>query len=220
MPEKPEQRGAKGEAGNIAPPTPLGVEAEGRTAGEPPPPRPQPGPETLAWQVPDQTAAQIIAQNEERRRKFMEAATASQNGAPPLVPPMQTGQRVTVETNVIRSTIPIVPTLYPGEPGGSITVDNHITINIQSQDFAQLNQKIGELLNHLGRSNELSPEVRAKAAGEIAAGMAILSSPKPDPKLLNLLLIKPLKWLADKAGSAIIAGLSLEALHLLLKLMS
>lgn len=46
--------------------------------------------------------------------------------------------------------------LYPGEPGGSITVDNHITINIQSLDFAQLNQKIGELLNHLDRSKQWS----------------------------------------------------------------
>jgi hypothetical protein len=68
------------------------------------------------------------------------------------------------------------------------------------------------------RSNEMSPEVRAKVAGEITAGMAIATSPKPDRDWLRLLLIHPLKWLAEKVGSAIINKLAGAALELLFKL--
>ena len=34
---------------------------------------------------------------------------------------IELGQQTTLETNVIRATIAIVPTLYPGEPSGAVT---------------------------------------------------------------------------------------------------
>jgi hypothetical protein len=131
---------------------------------------------------------------------------------------LETGQQSSVTTQVVKAPIPIVPTLYPEEPGGAVIVHNHITINVNSADFAKFSAQIGELLNHIDRSNEMSPEVRAKAIGEITAGMAIAKSPKPDRDLIRLLLINPLKWIAEKAGSALISKLATDALALLLKI--
>jgi hypothetical protein len=55
-------------------------------------------------------------------------------------------------------------------------------------------------------------------AAEIEAGTAIAKSPKPDRKMINLLLIRPLKYVAERAGSAIISKLATAALELLFKL--
>ena len=43
----------------------------------------------------------------------------------------------------------------PGEPGGAVIVQNHITIHIQSPDFRELNTKLDELVSQLRRSNEI-----------------------------------------------------------------
>jgi hypothetical protein len=53
---------------------------------------------------------------------------------------------------------------------------------------------------------------------EITAGRSLLASPKADARLIDLLLMRPLKWLAEKASSAIISKLALDALELLAKL--
>jgi hypothetical protein len=204
MADEPIPETAKGEAGNIGVSL-TGAEATGK-AGEI-----QTDPDTMAWHQPDQTSEQIIAQNEERKRKFLDAVEASQNETPPLhhvqsdqgggfevVRSIESDQRVTFETNVVRATVAIIPTRYPEEPGGSITVHNYITINIHSAEFGEFNTKIDELLDHLKGSNEMAPDVRAKTSGEITAGATILASPKPDPNYIDLLLIRPLKWLAGK----------------------
>jgi hypothetical protein len=81
--------------------------------------------------------------------------------------------------------------LYPGELSGPITVHNHITININGVDGREFAAKMDELLGHLRHSNEISGEVRDKLLGELTAGMAILKSPKPDPKMIDLLLKRP-----------------------------
>lgn len=138
---------------------------------------------------------------------------------PPTAPPIQSGQRVSVETSVTRATIPIVPTLYPGEPAtGAIIVQNFITINTGSVEFRDFNEKFGELIEELHRSNELAGEVREKLIAEMAAGRTILQSPKPDPKLIDLLLKRPLSYIAGKAGGAAIGTLASAALMALLKL--
>ena len=57
------------------------------TSAQPPSPRSQPGPETLAWTAPDQTGEQIRAMHEERaQRGFTVATSGSQGRLPPLAP--------------------------------------------------------------------------------------------------------------------------------------
>jgi hypothetical protein len=73
-----------GAAGSVAGTPSMGVEAKGTVAGEaPPPPRPQPGPETLAWQGPDQTSEQIRDMYEERRRRNVAATALGETVEPP-----------------------------------------------------------------------------------------------------------------------------------------
>jgi hypothetical protein len=127
-------------------------------------------------------------------------------------------QKVSLQTSISRAAIPIVPTHYPGEPSGTIIVQNYITINTHSDDFRQFSDKVNELILELRRSNEIAGEVRDKLIAEITAGMAILNSPKPDPKLIELFLIRPLKYIGDKAAGAIVGGLAVGALGILGKL--
>jgi hypothetical protein len=75
-----------------------------------------------------------------------------------------------------------------------------------------------ELLGHLLRSNEISGEVRDKLIAELSAGMEILKSPKPDPNMIDLLLKRPLTFIALTASAAIIGKLATEMLPLLGKL--
>jgi hypothetical protein len=112
----------------------------------------------------------------------------------------------------ITSAISIVPTIYPNELGGTLTVEHHITINIYSTEFRELTAKVDEVLGELRRRNEIDSEVRDKLVGEITAGMAILRAPKPDPKMVDVLLIRPLKYLADKAAGPVMGAAALAAL--------
>jgi hypothetical protein len=106
----------------------------------------------------------------------------------------------------------IAPTIYPEEPSGTITVENHITINIGSRDFRELCTIMEELRDELRRSNQIAGEVREKLIGEMEAGMAILRTPKPDPKMVDMLLVGPLKYIGDKAAGPVIGALALAAL--------
>jgi hypothetical protein len=111
--------------------------------------------------------------------------------------------------------IPVIPTLYPGELGGSIIVHNHITINIHSADFREFSTKMDELLGHLRGSNEISGEVREKLIAEMTAGTGILKSPKPDPNIIELYLKRPLMFIMEKGAGAVIAKLAADLLALL-----
>jgi len=71
----------------------------------------------------------------------------------------------------------------------------------------------------VGRSNEISGEVCAQLLSEMTAGREILKGPNPSRDLIDLLLVRPLKYLAEKAAGAIIGILAGEALELLLKML-
>jgi hypothetical protein len=109
--------------------------------------------------------------------------------------------------------ISILPTIYPDELSVAITVENHITTNVHGTDFREFNAKIDELLSELRRSNEIAGDVRDKLVGEITAGMAILRAPKSDPKMVDLLLVQPLKYIEDKAAGPVIGAAALAALR-------
>lgn len=116
------------------------------------------------------------------------------------------------------STVPINPTRYPENFSGIITVHNYITINLHSEEFRAFNAKVDELLDALRHSNELAGEVRDKIVAEIRAGLEILKSPKPDRQQVEVLLVRTLKYVADKAAGPVIGAIALAALAALGKL--
>src|SRR5205807_479226 len=59
----------------------------------------------------------------------------------------------------------------------------HITININSIEFRELNSKLDDVIRLLRGSNEISGETRDQLIAEIKAGRALLQAPKSDPKL-------------------------------------
>jgi hypothetical protein len=173
-------------------------------------------PDSQTWEA----AAQIA-----RRQRGLSAAVESTLGVtapppPPIAPSGSISQQVTVETNVIRATIPIIPTLYPSEPAsGAIVVQNFLSINVGSPEYSKFVEKVDELISELRQSNTISGEVREKLVAEITAGMVILGSPKPDPKLIDLLLKRPLTYVVDKAVGTVVSTLAATALMALLKMM-
>jgi hypothetical protein len=72
-----------------------------------------------------------------------------------------------------------------------------------------------ELLGELRQSNMIAGEVREQLAGEMEAGTKILTAPKADPKMIDILLVRPLKYIAEKAAGSIISKVALAALEAL-----
>jgi len=139
--------------------------------------------------------------------------SASQRKLSPVV------QSTVGEVIVIPAPIPITPTVYPDSPQGTVIVENYITINAQSvQNFnIQMDALVKQL--QFGGSNEISGDVCAQILSEITAGRALLEGPNPSRDLIDLLLVRPLKYLAEKAAGAIIGTLAGQALEALLKMM-
>jgi hypothetical protein len=120
---------------------------------------------------------------------------------------------------VIPAPVPITPTVYPDSPQGTITVQNHITINIQSAEFSRFDKNLEALIAELHGSNEISGEVRDQLVSELWAGREIIGAPKPQRDLVDLLLVRPLKWLIEKSGSAMVSKLAGDALGWLIKML-
>jgi hypothetical protein len=140
------------------------------------------------------------------------AVTAPQGGEAHL----GAASNLTADATVIPAPRPVTPTVYPDSPQGPIIVQNHITINLQSDEFRLFNQNLETLIAQLGRSNEFAGEARDQVVAELRAGREILTAPKPQRDLVHLLLLRPLKWVAAKAGSEVIASLTKKALDWLL----
>ena len=113
----------------------------------------------------------------------------------------------------------ISSTIYPDDPSGQILVHNAVSVNPQGVEFGFFNEKIDELIAELRKSNLISGEVREKLIAEISMGVTLIMSPKPDRRLIDLLLKRPLVYLVDKAGSAVIGALASAAALALAKLM-
>jgi hypothetical protein len=123
------------------------------------------------------------------------------------------------DTFVLPKPVPITPTVYPDSPHGTVIVNDHVTINIRTEEFIRFNTEIELLIRELRYSNEISAEVRDQLLSELKAGREIITGPKPQRDLVDLLLVKPLKWLAKKSGSAIVSKLAADALTWLLKIL-
>lgn len=123
------------------------------------------------------------------------------------------------EAVVIPAPVPITPTVYPDSPQGTITVQNHITINIQSAEFSRFDKNLEALIGELLGSNEISGEARDQLVCELWAGREIIGAPKPQRDLIDLLLVRPLKWLIENSGSAMVSKLAGDALVWLIKML-
>ena len=94
-------------------------------------------------------------------------------------------------------------------------VENHITINVRTTEFQELTNQLDELLVLLRRSNEIAGESRDQLIAEIKAGRALLEAPKTDPKLVDLFLRRPLRFICKTGSGAIIGVAATAALALL-----
>jgi hypothetical protein len=185
--------------------------------------------------VPVDTTAQDIAASQ---RKRSAAVQSMQEYTDVIYPPEVTSHpggvistmgapralldgagNIVATADVVPAPVLIPPTVYPASPQGAILVQNHITINIRSGEFHEFSQSMDALIGKLRRSNEISGEAREQLISELRAGRELLNGPKPQRDLTDLLLVKPLKWLLEKSGSAIIGKLAGAALDWLLKMM-
>ena len=139
----------------------------------------------------------------------------------PLEGRIDTRLQVSMRTDasVIPAPVPITPTVYPDSPQGTIIVQNYVTINVQRDEFSRFNKNVEALIGELRQSNAISGEVRDKLLSELREGKELLNAPKPQRGLIDLLLVTPLKWLAEKSGSAIVSKLATDALELLSRLL-
>jgi hypothetical protein len=121
---------------------------------------------------------------------------------------------------VLTAAVPVRPTVYPDSPDETVIVQNYITINAESVEYNNFDITMDALVQQLqvGRSNEISGDVCAQLLSEITAGRDLLKGAKPNRDLIEHLLIRPLKWLAEKAAGAILGTIAGEALDLLLKM--
>ena len=128
-------------------------------------------------------------------------------------------QGVSTDAIVIPAPVPITPTVYPDSPQGTITVQNHITINIQSAEFSRFDKNLEALIGELLGSNEISGEARDQLVCELWAGREIIGAPKPQHDLIDLFLVRPLIWLIENSGSAMVSKLAGDALVWLIKML-
>jgi hypothetical protein len=119
--------------------------------------------------------------------------------------------KASVETEVIRATVAITPTLYSSEPGGGVVLHNYITINLDSAAFREFNTQMNELLLLLRRSDEISGGTREQLIAEMKAGMEILTSPKPDHKLIDF-VSQATAFVHDRAAGVAIGAAAAVAL--------
>ena len=120
---------------------------------------------------------------------------------------------------VIPAPVPVTPTVYPDRPQGTIIVQNHVTINFQSEEFRRFCHNFKSLIDDLRRSHEIAGELRDKLLCELSTGAEILTGPKPQRELIDLLLVRSLKWLSEKSGSAMVSKLASDALEWLIKML-
>jgi hypothetical protein len=114
--------------------------------------------------------------------------------------------------------ITIHPTIYPQPPGTTVIVINALTINVSGRDYRETRKAITAVIDAVRGSNEMPPEVRNQLTSEMSAGVGILPAPKVDRNLVDLLLVRPLRYVAEKCASVAVAELAKAALKALAKL--
>jgi hypothetical protein len=187
------------------------------------------------WNTGDDATNSVVQQHAARQRRFAAAMAPAETPPEVLGPrPMPAVLRDELAASDFTTSAPIlgapdltenspppiliVPTVYPENAAGTVIVQNCITIDTQSTEFRELNAKLDELLDEWRKSNEISTEVRDQLRAEIAAGRELLTAPKTNRNMIDVLLLNPLKYIAKTFASAFIGELAKGALKLILEL--
>lgn len=181
------------------------------------------------WNTGDDATNSVVQQHAARQRRFAAAMAPAETPPEVLGPrPMPAVLRdFTTSAPILGAPdltenlpppILIVPTVYPENAAGTVIVQNYITIDTQSTEFRELNAKLDELLDEWRKSNEISTQVRDQLRAEIAAGRELLTAPKTNRNMIDVLLLNPLKYIAKTFASAFIGELAKGALKLILEL--
>ena len=205
--------------------TPLGMpEVLRAQASQPPRPAAPLGPAPVDLSSFQNVADQIVARPRRNLDGAFSGATEGFVPGPATEPvpgaaSLASEGIVHVETTLMPGPLPVAPTPYPDDPAAPLIVQNVVHINVRSVEFRESNTKLDELIRLLRQSNEIAGETRDQLIAEITAGRVILTAPKPDRNLLDVLLVRPLLYLANRGTSAVVGVLADEALHLLLRML-
>jgi hypothetical protein len=110
----------------------------------------------------EDTAAHIAA--DQRRSSAAVQSNPGSNDPPQEQPEHRAGAIIASTVgggaagDILPAPIPITPTVYPDGPAGTVIVQNHLTINIQSPEFQEFNAKVDDLMEALRGSNEITGE--------------------------------------------------------------
>jgi hypothetical protein len=171
------------------------------TSGEFQPPHPPPSNLTVPQAAP--TPASGVALN---LNGTSLATAAPEIGAPRLL-----------------EAVSMVPTDYSADVSGTVVINNnntYVTINFNGAPGGEFLAKFDELLEQLKQSNKPSPEAKAQLTAEMKAGVEYAKAPKASRAVIDLLLVHPLKTLAEKFEGALIGKLAAQLLELLQHLIS
>lgn len=184
----------------------------------PPPPAP---PDPSQW---DNKSSWDAAAQIARSRAGLSAAALAGSGH--IVPTTadvvaSSGARLSGhgELTVTPEPVTTVPTPYPLDPAAPLIVSNYVQIDVRSAEFGELNAKLDRIIGLLDRSNQFPGDTQKQLAAEIQAGQTLLTAPRPDRNLIDLLLTHPLHFIATAAAGAVIGNYAIEALQLLQKIL-
>jgi hypothetical protein len=108
--------------------------------------------------------------------------------------------------------VQVTPTIYAGD-----NANIEINVNTGTAEFAAAMEKIYELLDLLGGSNQIAQETKRELTGEVAAGVTLVQSGRANRTYLDLLLFRPLRWMAEKFGGSAIGIAATEAMKAIIK---
>jgi hypothetical protein len=96
----------------------------------------------------------------------------------------------------------IAPTPYLSDPAAELPIGEYLRVDLASPAFKEFNAKLKQIFAELQRSNIIAGETRDRISAELEAGRTLLVAPKPSRDLVDLLLVRPLKYLATAAVGA------------------
>ena len=114
----------------------------------------------------------------------------------------------------------IRPTIHPMAPGDTVTVEDPVSIDVDSTGFRDFVATMDRLTEAIRQSNVMAQETRQQMIAELKAGVEYLKASKPSRKVLELLLIVPLTAATTIAASTVVQEAAKLAFKALLKLIS
>ena len=122
------------------------------------------------------------------------------------------------DATVVPAPVMIVPTIYPSDPAAPIVVHNYMTINVQAAGFREICCQSRCASSPFAAVERDCRRNKRSTGSRNYGGPNNTNGTEPDRNLIDVLLVRPLRYLADKAGSAVIGSLAAKILEWLLNL--